>query len=72
MGDIVIVKDNDLPRHKWLLGRIVETTIDSDGLVKRVRVHLCDKNLGRKGERLGKPSVIEPPVQKLVLLLEMY
>lgn len=70
IGDIVIVKDNDLPRHKWLLGRIVGTTIDSDGLVRRVRVHLGDKNLGKKGERLGKPSVIEHPVQKLVLLLE--
>lgn len=70
IGDIVIVKDNDLPRHKWLLGRIEETTIDSDGLVRRVRVHLGDKNLGKNGERLEKPSVIERPVQKLVLLLE--
>lgn len=69
-GDIVIVKDSDLPRYKWSLGRIVETTIDSDGLVRKVRVQLGDNNLGKNGECLGKPSVIERPIQKLVLLLE--
>lgn len=70
VGDIVIVKDSDLPRHKWSLGRVVETTIDSDGLVRRVRVHLGDKNLEKNLQGLSKPSVIERPVQKLVLLLE--
>lgn len=65
-----MVKDSDLPRHKWSLGRVVETTIDSDGLVRRVRVHLGDKNLEKNLQGLSKPSVIERPVQKLVLLLE--
>ncbi|XP_043109147.1 uncharacterized protein LOC122355169 [Puntigrus tetrazona] len=70
VGDIVIVKDNDLPRHKWPLGRIIETTIDSDGLVRRVKIHLGKRNSARRAECFVKPSVIERPVQKLVLLLE--
>ena len=66
-----MLQDNDLPRNEWKLGRIVNTTIDSDGLVRRANVCLGDRRLGRKGERLHKPSVLERSVQKLVLLLEI-
>lgn len=70
VGDIVIVKDSDLPRHTWPLGRVVETTIDLDALVRRVKVHLGKRNFAKKRECFAKPSVIESPVKKLVLLLE--
>ncbi|XP_076858013.1 uncharacterized protein LOC143512031 [Brachyhypopomus gauderio] len=69
-GDIVLIKDDDLPRCEWRLGRVSETTRDKDGFVRRVKVHLGDKQLGKKGERLSKLSVLERPVQKLVLLQE--
>ena len=65
-----MVQDNDLPRNDWRLGRVADTTVDSDGLVRRVKVCLGDQKLGRRGERLHKPSVLERSVQKLVLLLE--
>ncbi|XP_026015330.1 uncharacterized protein LOC113016608 [Astatotilapia calliptera] len=70
IGDIVIMKDEDLPRNEWRLGRVVETTMDRDGLVRRVKLCLGDRKLGKNGERLTKRSVLERPVQKLVLLLE--
>ncbi len=49
---------------------VIETVVDKDGLVRRVKIHFGDRNLGKDGKRLNKPSVVERPVQKLVLLLE--
>lgn len=62
--DIVIIKDNNLPRNQWQLGRVIETVQDSDGLVRRVKLQLgkCIND--------SKPTVIERPVHKLVVLLE--
>lgn len=70
IGDIVIVKDDDLPRNQWRLGRVKEVTVSTDGLVRKAKICLGDSKLDTKGKRLGKPSVIERPIQKLVLLLE--
>lgn len=70
VGDVVMVQDDGLPRNEWRLGRVVDTTTDRDGLVRRVKINLGDRKLGKKGERLCKPSVLERSVQRLVLLLE--
>ncbi|XP_077393414.1 uncharacterized protein LOC144030741 [Festucalex cinctus] len=70
IGDIVMMKGEDSHRNEWRLGRVSETTANEDGLVRRVKVCVGDKELGKKGERLHKLSEVERPVQKLVLLLE--
>ena len=57
-GEIVLVKDIDLPRNQWPLGRIVRANPDDDGLVRRVKVKT-------------QSSVLERSVHKLVLLVEM-
>ncbi|XP_034537461.1 uncharacterized protein LOC117811344 [Notolabrus celidotus] len=70
VGDIVMDKTEDLPRNEWRLAKVLETMTDADGLVRRVKIRLGDQKMGREGQRSGKPSVVERPVQKLVLLLE--
>ncbi len=70
VNDIVMVKDEDLPRNEWKLGRIQETISSVDGLVRKAKVLLGDSKLNAKGKRVNKPSTIERPVQKLVLLME--
>ncbi|XP_023197668.1 uncharacterized protein LOC111610010 [Xiphophorus maculatus] len=65
-GDIVIIKDDNLPRNQWQLGRVVETVQGDDGLVRRVKVQVGE----RKSNSSSKLSIIERPIQKLVLLLE--
>ncbi|XP_045929797.1 uncharacterized protein LOC123985872 [Micropterus dolomieu] len=70
VGDIVMDTDKLLPRSEWRLARVLETVRGKDGLVRRVKISLGDKRLNKKGERLGKLSVVERSVQKLVLLLE--
>ena len=70
VGDLVIVKENNAPRNDWKLARIIEANEDDDGLVRKVKVQLGQSNLGKKGERLTQPSILERPVQKLVVLVE--
>ncbi|KAK0152254.1 hypothetical protein N1851_006383 [Merluccius polli] len=69
VNDVVIIKEDILPRNQWQLGRVVETTVDSDGLVRRVKVQVGTQK-SHKTNSPSKPSIIERPIQKLVLLLE--
>ncbi|XP_048048490.1 uncharacterized protein LOC125269604 isoform X1 [Megalobrama amblycephala] len=70
IGDIVIVKDDDLLRNQWRLGRVEGVIVSSDGLVRKAKIYLGTSNLDMKGKRINKPSIIERPIQKLVLLME--
>ena len=63
-------KDEMLPRSEWKLGRVSETLLGPDGRVRRVKITMGDRKLNKKGERVNKLSVVERPVQKLILLLE--
>ncbi|XP_051802834.1 uncharacterized protein LOC127533562 [Acanthochromis polyacanthus] len=67
--DIVIIKDDNLPRSQWLLGRVVEAIQGSDGVVRKVKIQTGEHKLKTQGHS-SKPSIIERPIQKLVLLLE--
>ena len=71
VGDIVILKEDDMIRGFWSLARVVETTEDEDGLVRRVKILLGDSKLSASGERVSSPSIFERPVHKLVLLLKV-
>ena len=55
VGDVILVVDNDLPRNKWLFGRIIETYPGKDQLVRAAKVKTRSATLMR-------------PVQKLCLL----
>lgn len=70
VNDIVIIKEDTLPRNEWHLGRVVETIKGTDGLVRRVKVQVGERKPTGKRDHSSKPSVIERPIQKLVLLLE--
>lgn len=70
IGDVVIVKDDNLPRNQWHLGRVIDTYASEDGLVRSVRLAIGDSNLDKKGKRNGQLSTLERPIHKLVLLLE--
>lgn len=69
VGDIVMDCEDSLPRSQWRLGRVSEITKGQDGLVRRAKIFLKDKHLNDKRETT-KLSLVERPVQKLVLLLE--
>ena len=70
IGDIVLILDEHIPRTQWKVGKIVETLLSSDGLVRNVKIQLGDSKLSDKGKRIQKLSFLERPFHKLILLLE--
>lgn len=69
VGDIVMIKDQDLPRNKWELGRVTKTKESQDGNVRSVQLRLADSALSNDGKRTKSTRMLERPIQKLVLLL---
>lgn len=58
LGDVVLIIDDSAPRGSWLMGKVEKTICDSQGYVRRVFVRT-------------KTNVLERPIDKLCLLLEM-
>ena len=69
VGDIVLIKEEDAPRNQWKLASVEETYQDSDGLVRHVKLAVGDAHLTNRGKRVKPMSVLERPIQTLVLLL---
>lgn len=51
VGDVVIVKDDNLPRNRWQLARVVQTYASDDGLVRKVKVVVADPPIDEHGKR---------------------
>ena len=69
VDDVVIVKDEGLPRNQWRLARVVETYPGDDALVRKVKLLVADSSLDRCGKRSKSPEYLDRPVQKLVLFV---
>ena len=67
-GDIVIIKDDSLPRNQWQLGRVEDTYNSSDDLVRSVKLFVGRSNASAQGRQ--KNEYMDRPVDKLVLLVE--
>ena len=57
VGDVVLLKDDALPRNAWSLARVEETEADHQGIVRAVQVKT-------------RNTVLRRPVSKLVFILE--
>nr|XP_016848197.1 PREDICTED: uncharacterized protein LOC107982700 [Anolis carolinensis] len=62
VGDIALLKNKSLPRFKWPLARVVETLPSPDGLVRKVKLRVCQN---------GNVSVLHRPICDIVLLLNV-
>ena len=69
VDDIVVVMDEILPRNCWRIARVQETYPDADGLVRKVRIKIADRNLDENGRPAGPLTSLCRPIQKLILLL---
>ncbi|KAK0142370.1 hypothetical protein N1851_019891 [Merluccius polli] len=70
IGDIVILKEEEIPRNEWRLGRVLDVCEDADGLVRKATVQMGNRKLGNEGQRLTSLSIFERPIHKLVVLVE--
>ena len=68
-GDVVILKDELVPRGLWSLCIIDKIYPSSDGKVRSVRVRVGDKNLANNGKRVKAISYLDRPIHKLILLV---
>ncbi|RUS72387.1 hypothetical protein EGW08_019847 [Elysia chlorotica] len=70
VGDIVLISDIS-PRNQWPLARVTATRKGDDGLVRSVQLYVATKDLNISGKRISRPTILERPIQKLVLLLAL-
>jgi hypothetical protein len=68
-GDVVLLKE-DSAGNQWRTARVEETYASEDGLVRRVKIVVGDPLLNEKGQRIRAKSVLERPIQKLIVLLK--
>ena len=71
VGDLVILKDDSIPRNCWKLARVAETYPDEDGLVRKVKVAVANQSGDGDGSSLkgSRISHLDRLVQKLVFLM---
>ena len=53
VDEVVIIKDDHLPRNAWKIACMDETYSDDDGLVRKVRLKIADRNLDNNGRPTG-------------------
>ena len=70
VGDVVILKEETKARNQWRLARVVETTLEQDGLVRKAKIAMSDPSLDSKGKRTNPVTFLERPIHKLILLHE--
>ena len=70
VGNVVMLKDDNLPRNQWRLGQVSEAKSEDDGLVWKETVRVVTKSLDEKGKVVCSVTHLERPVHKLVLLKE--
>ena len=70
VGDIVLIKDEVSNRMDWHLAIVTDTIQDEDGLVRKVKMSVGTKKLDKHGKRQGELTVLERPIQKLVVIVE--
>lgn len=70
VGDIVLISEIS-HRNQWPLARVIAVSKGDDGLVRSVKLYVATKDLNSNGKRISKPTILDRPVQKLVLLLAL-
>ena len=54
VDDVVVVMDDNSPRNCWKVARVKGTFPDGDGLVRKVRIKIADRNLDRTDDLLDR------------------
>ena len=70
VGDIVMIKDDNIARNDWKIGRVSDTVPGKDNLVRKVEVTLGNSLIDMKGKPIQAATVLTRPITKLVVLLK--
>ena len=69
VSDIAIFKHDNLPRNLWKLVLVKEAFVDSDALVRKVKLRVTNITLDKNGRPTGPESNLYSPIHKLIILL---
>jgi hypothetical protein len=69
-GDIVLIKEDNVARNDWKIGRVSRTMPGKDNLVRKVEVTLGNPLIDMKGKPIQKATTLTRPITKLVVLLK--
>ena len=58
LGDVVLIRDEHLPRQKWRLGKVEELIVGTDRNIRGAKLKVVSKT--------GESTTCHRPVQKLV------
>lgn len=61
-GELVIICDDGQPRSRWARGRIVETAVGADGIVRSAKVRTTDGEYWRPTTKLAVIDVSLPQI----------
>ena len=67
--DVVIVKDDDLPRNQWKVCRVVGALPDEDGMKSKVKLEVGSQKIAPNGKRSQPLPTPERPIHKPILLM---
>ena len=67
--DVVIVKDDDLPRNQWKVCRVVGALPEEDWMIRKVKLEVGSQKLAPNGKRSQALSTLERPIHKQILLM---
>lgn len=63
-GDVCLVRDENQPRLKWALVRILEAHVGRDGNVRTYSVRFANGATSRRAAQLLYPLEVAPPIQE--------
>ena len=69
-GDIVMLKDENVPRNLWRLARLQDVFPSKGCLVRKVKLAIANSSLDKQERRIGGTQYLERPIHKLVLIME--
>lgn len=70
VGDLVIIKEDNIPPTLWKAARVTKTFEGSDGLVRNMQLRVATSDWKKKPSEKKVPfTILERPVQKLCRLL---
>lgn len=68
IGDIVLLVEESTLRNCWPTGVVSEVFPGLDGMVRKVKIKLANSSIDNKGKLISSATILERPVQKLIML----
>ena len=63
MGEMVLIKNDKLPRGRWKIARVAKVTPGPDGVIRRVELKLLHSDKRNSQDELNRPPRLLVPLE---------